>query len=107
MVDSNNRTLYGIEDQGVRYFWVGYHLLVLISSLVGDTTILIASIKYKAIKLSDFILTIIHHIAFTDLALSLLYVFPGLISLLENRWRKWVGKKVKGLVRTALVSKHM
>ena len=86
MVDSNNRTSYGIQDQGVRYFWVGYHLLVLISSLVGDTTILIASIKYKAIKLSDFILTIIHHIAFTDLALSLLYVLPGLISLIENRW---------------------
>jgi hypothetical protein len=86
MTNSNNKTIYGIEDPYVRYFWAGYHLLILISSLVGDTVILVGSIKYNALKLSDFIVTTIQHIAVADLALVVFYVLPGFVSLVADRW---------------------
>ena len=86
MVISNNVTLYGINDTNVRYVWAGYHFILLVSSLVGDATILIASIKYDALKLSDFILTVIQHIAVADLILSVFYVFPAFVSLVHNKW---------------------
>ena len=53
----SNKTIYGID--AARYTWAGYFLFVIISSLIGDTTILIASIRYKAFKLHKVTVTII------------------------------------------------
>ena len=86
MVNANNKTLYGIEDPNIRYIWAGYHFVVLISSIVGDTIILVASIKYNALKLSHFILATIQHIAVADLTLSVFYTFPEMVSLIADGW---------------------
>ena len=81
-----NKIKYGIESDAVRYTWAGYFLFILTSSLIGDTAILIASIKYRAFKLHGVIVVIIQHIAVCDLMVSLTDVLSKLVSLLANRW---------------------
>ena len=81
-----NRTTYGIRSDGWRYAWGAYLIFVTISSLVGDSTILIASIKYKAIKLQRITIVIIQHIAVADLMVVLTDVMPKLISVITGRW---------------------
>ena len=56
------------------------------SSWIGDTTILVASIKYKALKLQKVIVVIIQHIAVCDLMLSTGTDFIRLLSLLFDGW---------------------
>ena len=70
----------------MRYTWAGYYLFVIASSLIGDTTILIASIKYKAFKLHRVIIVIIQHMAFCDLIVSATYVLPKMVSVVSDKW---------------------
>ena len=83
---STNFTEFKIHNSGERCLWIIYLLIVLLSSLIGDSIILIASIKYNAIKLNKFLVTIMQHIAVCDILASLSYVLPTLISLIANEW---------------------
>ena len=83
--NSTNEDL-AIKDEAVRYIWAGWFIFVLSSSLVGDTIILIASIKYKAIKLHKMMVVIIQHIAVSNLAICITESFPHSVSLITNRW---------------------
>ena len=82
----SNRSIYGIRSDAVRHTWAGYLLFVLASSLIGDTIILIASIKYKAFRLHRVIVVTIQHIAFCDLMVSVFTVLPHFISVTRNEW---------------------
>ena len=83
----SNKTAYGIKSDAIRYTWTGCYLFVLASSLIGDTTILIASIKYKAFNLHRVIIVIIQHIAFCDLMiLSATAVLPNMVSVISDNW---------------------
>ena len=84
--DYTNKTYYGIKSDAMRYTWAGYYLFVIASSLIGDTTILIASIKYKAFKLHRVIIVIIQHMAFCDLIVSATYVLPKMVSVVSDKW---------------------
>ena len=87
MVLPENSTLYPAEIQNnERIFWIVYNLLIVLSSLIGDTTILIATIKYNAIKLHKVIVVIIQHLAVVDLLQSILRVTPTLLALAVDRW---------------------
>ena len=77
---------FAIQNDNERYAWAAYHLFVFLSSTVGDTLILIASLNKDAFKINMFIITIIQHMAVTDLVTSLFDVFPVLTSLLANSW---------------------
>ena len=77
---------YIIKSDAVRYLWAGYFVFVLLSSLIGDTTILIASIKYRAFKLHKVIVVIIQHIAVCDLLVSITDVFVKLVSVIAGEW---------------------
>ena len=81
----SNATKYGIESVSLRYTWAGYYLFVILSSFIGDTTILVASIKYQAIKLHRVIVVIIQHIAVCDLMLSV-DTIVSLGSILKGKW---------------------
>ena len=81
-----NRTLFGIESSSVRLTWSVYYFFILLSSLLGDSTILIASIKYRAFKLPNFLVTIIHHMAACDVIISITSITPMIISLVANGW---------------------
>ena len=82
----NNKTIYGLKSDAVRYTWSGYFLFVLASSIVGDSTILIASIKYRAFKLHNVIVVIIQHMAFCDLMVSITYALPNFVSVIADGW---------------------
>ena len=66
----SNKTLFGINSDAERYSWTACNLLIITASFIGDTTILVGSIKYKAFQLHKIIVTIIQHIAVCDLLLS-------------------------------------
>ena len=85
-ITSDNHTSHGIQSQGERYFWITYLIIVVISSLIGDTIILYASIQHNAIKLNKIIVVVMQHIAVCDLLSSTAYVLPTTISLISERW---------------------
>ena len=84
-VHGNNKTFLGVESDGARYTWGAYLLFVIVSSLVGDTAILIGSIKYRALKLHKVITVIIQHIAVCDLMVCGMDVIPNLVAILSKR----------------------
>jgi hypothetical protein len=81
-----NMSLYEVKSDAVRHAWILYYLVVILSSLIGDTIILIASTKYSALKLHHFIITLMQHIAVCDLAVCTFWVLPRFLSLITNRW---------------------
>ena len=69
-----------------RVIYVTLHVIVFITSLFGDSIILIGTIKYKAIKQHRVIVAVIQHLAILDLMASILYVLPKTVSLITDRW---------------------
>ena len=84
MYDFSNRTEFGIKNDTERYLWAGWLAFVVVSSLCGDSLILIASIKYKAFNLHKMIVTFIQHIAVCDLLQSVGSIAPAAISTIIN-----------------------
>jgi hypothetical protein len=82
----SNRTVYGIDSELLRYIWAGYYLFVILSSLIGDTIISIASIKYNAFKLHEVIVVIIQHIAVCDLMVTVTSVVPQFFATIYDEW---------------------
>ena len=82
----SNKTKYGYGSDEERYRTVGLLALVPLSSLLGDTIILIASIRYDAFKLHKVIVVIIQHIAVCDLIATVIIVLPALVNILADRW---------------------
>ena len=70
-----------------KYAYVGWRMLVVIFSLLGDTTILIASIKYKAFRLSKIVVVLIEHVAACDLLQVRVNFLPVEISVISNSGR--------------------
>ena len=77
---------HGIHSKIERYSWAGYLLFVLISSLIGDTIILLASTRYQALRLNKCVVVVLQHIAVCDIVACWGYVIPTLVSLLSDRW---------------------
>ena len=84
MYNFSNRTEFGIKNDTERYFWAGWLAFVVVSSLLGDSLILIASIKYKAFDLHKMIVTFIQHIAVCDLLQSVGCIAPTALSAIYN-----------------------
>ena len=82
----SNKTTYGITSDAVKSTWEVFLIFVALSSLIGDTTILVASIRYKAIKLQKNIVVIIQHIAVCDLMFVFMDVIPKIISIFADEW---------------------
>ena len=57
----SDKATFGIKDDIARYTWTTYCIFIFLTSLIGDITILVAAIKYKAFKLNKFIVVIIPH----------------------------------------------
>ena len=88
-MNPKGNSTFGIkmENDNERFAWAGYYIFVLFSSLIGNTTILIASMKYRAIKLHKLIVVIIQNIAVCDLLITIVSsVLPRLVSLIANGW---------------------
>jgi hypothetical protein len=86
MSTSENNTIFKLHSDPERYTWVAYVLVVILSSLVGDTLILNASFQKDAFKLNKFIVTVIRYIAVFDLANIIVSAVPRAISLVADKW---------------------
>ena len=86
MLATNSSTVFSIKDHKIRWFWIFYNLLILVSSLTGDPLILLATIKHNAVKLHRVILVIMQHLALCDLILSVFRVFPTIVALIVDTW---------------------
>ena len=75
-----------IQNDTERYIWAAYFLFGLLSSLIGDTLILIATFRRDTFKLNKLLVTIIQHVAISDLANAINFLLPTAISLLANAW---------------------
>ena len=85
-LEYTNQTLHGMKNDAPKYLWVFFLVFVVMSSLIGDSIILIATVKYKAIKLNKMIIVIIQHIAVSDLMVVLTYVLPKIVSVIAEAW---------------------
>ena len=85
-MQTNNYTVYGIHNDTERYVWITYHIITTLSSLVGDTIILLASTRHAAFKLNKFIVTLIQHLAVCDLIVTVFTVIPAAVGLIMERW---------------------
>ena len=84
MYNFSNQTKFGIKNDTERYIWAGWLAFVFLSSLLGDSLILIASIKCKAFNLHKMLVTFIQHIAVSDLLRSVGCVGPASTSAFFN-----------------------
>ena len=84
MYNFSDKTKFGIKNDTERYLWAGWLAFVVVSSLLGDSLILIASIKYNAFNLHKMIVTFIQHIAVCDLLQSVGCLAPSALSAIYN-----------------------
>ena len=85
-MNNNTDIEFQVLSNGERYAWATYNLFILVSSIIGDILILIASLNKETFKINQLLVTIIQHIAVADLGVALFDVLPGLISLIANSW---------------------
>ena len=83
---TSNFTLEGIHNTPERLTWAFYNTLIILSSLFGDTLILLATIKYNAVKLHRIIVVMIQHLAVSDLLMSLFKILPMTVTLVTEKW---------------------
>ena len=85
-MQTDNKTLYAIRDDEERLLLILWNLIVVLSSLIGDSIILIATIKYKAIKLHKLVVTVMQHMAVCDLIQTVFRVFPSSLAIIADHW---------------------
>ena len=77
---SGYQTTYG------RYLLIGWCALTLLISLPGNTLILVASIKYNAIRLDKVAIILIENIAVADMGVALFTILPRMASAIAAGW---------------------
>ena len=70
----------------VRYILISWSSLALLGSVFGNSLILLATVRYKAIKLDKVSVELIKNIAVSDLMMGLFGVHPSLVALVYNAW---------------------
>ena len=57
-----------------------------LSSLIGDSIILVSTIKYRAIKQHKVIVAVIQHLAVSDLLQTIFRVLPTTVAIVADKW---------------------
>ena len=83
--DFSNKTEFALTSYAERYAWIVFHMFIFLSSLIGDSLILIAAIKYRAFKINRLILVIMKHIAVSDLSVAFSTVLPRIAALTSDQ----------------------
>ena len=69
-----------------RYIWSTYLLFLALSSLIGDTVILVVSRNRKNFRLNKFLVAIMQHIALCDISVSIVMILPTAVSMIADAW---------------------
>ena len=83
---TDNKTLHGIKSDAERGLLIFWSLITLVSSLLGDTTILVATLRYRAIKQHKVIVAVIQHLAICDLIQVVSRVIPVTMAMIMDDW---------------------
>ena len=75
-----------VKSDAERYPLISWCLIAVLGSLIGNTTILLSTIRYNAIRLDKISVLLINNIAVSDIAMAVFAVHPTLVSLIYNRW---------------------
>ena len=86
MVRLGNFSASGIHSREERVLLTSYLIIIFLSSSIGDSIILLSTIKYNAIKLHRVIVVVIQHMAVNDLLQTLFLVLPQIVSLQADDW---------------------
>ena len=82
--DYSDYEKFGMKNNVARNIYGGWLIFVVICTLLGDSIILVASIKYKAFKLHRIIVALIQHIAVCDLLHASSSALPIVVSVFYN-----------------------
>ena len=82
--DYSNYTNFGIKNEVERYAYAGWLIFVVFCSLLGDTIILVASVKYQTFNIHKIVVVFIQHLAVCDLFDSIGNMLPAIFSLIAN-----------------------
>ena len=91
MLAANNKTLYGDWSDLKRGGAMTWGVATLLLSLVGNSIILIASLRFKVIRHSKMTVTLIEHIAASDLGVTLFGILPDVATLYILDWSHYPG----------------
>ena len=83
---SSNSTVFGMTRDVERFIWGGWLVIILVVSILGNTTILLASVKFNTFKLHKVIVTFISHIAVCDLLVTIFNILSQTISIFADDW---------------------
>ena len=75
-----------INIEAERYAAITYYSLALLLALTGNTIILLATTKYKAIKLDKVTVILVQHLAVSDIGNATVGIIPSLVTLIADRW---------------------
>ena len=79
-------TLPSYHKSAENVLFIIWNLIILLTSLIGDSIILIATIKYKAIKLNKMIIVVMQHLAVCDLLQTVFKVLPITTAMIADEW---------------------
>ena len=75
-----------VHTDGERYSLITWSLLALLLGLAGNIVILLATTRYRALRLDKIINILIKNVAVSDLGTIIFAVLPSLISLIREKW---------------------
>ena len=84
--DEGFTTKLDVEHITERYLLITWCSLVLLGCLIGNTIILLATVRCKTIKLDKTSLVLIKNIAVSDILMGIVGVHPALASLIFGAW---------------------
>ena len=85
IMESNNYSIYAIHDPVERFACSTFLFSLLLASILGNTLILVATLRYNALTLDKITVTLITHIACSDLGLALTTILPRSVSMTADR----------------------
>ena len=86
----SNYTLFGLRNEAEKYISAGYILFVFLCSVLGDSIVLIASVKFKAFKIHKIVVAFIQHLSVCDLMLAVGCILPSLIQNIGDNGNGWI-----------------
>ena len=75
-----------ITNYAEQITWLVFNLIILLTTILGDTSVLIGAIKYNAIQQHSVIVAVIQHLAVLDLGAALFVILPSIQVLVTNTW---------------------
>ena len=76
----------GENHTGVKVFLLTYNSLVILLGMVGNSLVLVGSVKYNAIRMEENSVILLEHVAAADVMATLFQFVPMMTTLAAERW---------------------